>query len=82
MATPIGVEKTEKTADFKTQISAMRDIMKRYPNNDKLIEQQIRKLSAEADVAQIKAKRMADGEQNSSVNVNIMLPEQEDNNGE
>ncbi|WP_273716053.1 terminase small subunit [Leuconostoc mesenteroides] len=82
VATPIGVEKTEKTADFKTQISAMRDIMKRYPNNDKLIEQQIRKLSAQADVAQIQAKRMAEGEQNSSVNVNIVLPEQEDNNGE
>ncbi|MGQ4574343.1 hypothetical protein ACUIJP_09710 [Leuconostoc pseudomesenteroides] len=41
VATPIGIEKTEKTADFKTQISAMRDIMKRYPQNDKLVEQQI-----------------------------------------
>ena len=41
-----------------------------------------RKMKAEADVAQIQAKRMADGEQNSSVNVNIVLPEQEDNNGE
>ncbi|WP_273947604.1 terminase small subunit [Leuconostoc mesenteroides] len=41
-----------------------------------------RKMKAQADVAQIQAKRMADGEQNSSVNVNIVLPEQEDNNGE
>ncbi|RDF88665.1 terminase small subunit [Leuconostoc mesenteroides subsp. mesenteroides] len=41
-----------------------------------------RKMKAEADVAQIQAKRMADGEQNSSVNVNIVIPEQEDNNGE
>ena len=41
-----------------------------------------RKMKAEADVAQIQAKRMADGEQNSSVNVNIVLPEQEENNGE
>lgn len=41
-----------------------------------------RKMKADADVAQIQAKRMADGEQNSSVNVNIVLPEQEDNNGE
>lgn len=40
-----------------------------------------RKMKADADVAQIQAKRMADGEQNSSVNVNIVLPEQEDNNG-
>lgn len=82
VATPVSVEKVEKEADLKTRISALKEILKRYPNNDKLIEQQIRKLSAEADVAQIQAKRMADGEQNSSVNVNIVLPEQEDNNGE
>lgn len=82
MATPVSVEKVEKEADLKTRISALKEILKRYPNNDKLIEQQIRKLSAQADVAQIQAKRMADGEQNSSVNVNIVLPEQEDNNGE
>ncbi len=41
-----------------------------------------RKMNAEADMAEIQAKRMADGEQNSSVNVNIVIPEQEDNNGE
>lgn len=82
VATPVSVEKVEKEADLKTRISALKEILKRYPNNDKLIEQQIRKLSAQADVAQIQAKRMADGEQNSSVNVNIVLPEQEDNNGE
>ncbi|WP_273708382.1 terminase small subunit [Leuconostoc mesenteroides] len=69
VATPIGVEKTEKTADFKTQISAMRDIMKRYPNNDKLIEQQIRKLSAEADIAQKKAELLSGN--NSDININI-----------
>ncbi|TOZ07203.1 terminase small subunit [Leuconostoc pseudomesenteroides] len=82
VATPVSVEKVEKEADLKTRISALKEILKRYPNNDKLIEQQIRKLSAEADVAQIQAKRMADGEQNSSVNVNIVIPEQVDNNGE
>lgn len=82
VATPVSVEKVEKEADLKTRISALKEILKRYPNNDKLIEQQIRKLSAQADVAQMQAKRMADGEQNSSVNVNIVIPEQEDNNGE
>lgn len=50
--------------------------------NPELTQAKLRKLSAEADVAQIQAKRMADGEQNSSVNVNIVIPEQEDNNGE
>lgn len=70
VATPIGVEKTEKTADFKTQISAMRDIMKRYPNNDKLIEQQIRKLSAEADIAQKKAELLSGSNGDITVNIN------------
>lgn len=70
VATPIGVEKTEKTADFKTQISAMRDIMKRYPNNDKLIEQQIRKLSAEADIAQKKSELLSGGNADITVNIN------------
>lgn len=60
VATPIGIAKTEKTADFKTQISAMRDIMKRYPQNDKLVEQQIRKLSAEADIVESKAKMLTE----------------------
>lgn len=69
VATPIGVEKTEKTADFKTQISAMRDIMKRYPNNDKLIEQQIRKLSAEADIAQKKAELLSGSNGDISINI-------------
>lgn len=70
VATPIGVEKTEKTADFKTQISAMRDIMKRYPNNDKLIEQQIRKLSAEADIAQKKAELLSGNNGDITININ------------
>lgn len=69
VATPIGLEKTEKTADFKTQISAMRDIMKRYPNNDKLIEQQIRKLSAEADIAQKKAELLSSNDSDISINI-------------
>ena len=50
--------------------------------NPEITQAKLRKLSAQADVAQIQAKRMADGEQNSSVNVNIVIPEQEDNNGE
>ena len=67
VATPIGIEKTEKTADFKTQISAMRDIMKRYPQNDKLVEQQIRKLSAEADIVESKARMLTELNNNDAL---------------
>ncbi|MCS8595177.1 terminase small subunit [Leuconostoc citreum] len=69
VATPVSVEKVEKEADLKTRISALKEILKRYPNNDKLIEQQIRKLSAEADIAQRKAELLSGN--NSNININI-----------
>ena len=60
VGTPIGVEEVKKEADLKTRISALKEIMKRYPGNDKLIEQQIRKLSAEADIAEANAREVTD----------------------
>ena len=56
MTSPMGVETVEKEADLKTRISAIKEILKRYPDNDKLMEQQLRKLTAEADLAEAKAK--------------------------
>lgn len=56
VGTPMGAQSVEKTADFKTQISAMKEIMKRYPDNDKVAEQQLRKLTADADLAEARAK--------------------------
>ncbi|MCX7579849.1 terminase small subunit [Leuconostoc falkenbergense] len=70
VATPVSVEKVEKEADLKTRISALKEILKRYPNNDKLIEQQIRKLSAEADIAQKKAELLSGSNGDIIVNIN------------
>lgn len=70
VATPVSVEKVEKEADLKTRISALKEILKRYPNNDKLIEQQIRKLSAEADIAQKKAELLSGSNGDITVNIN------------
>ncbi|QOY98387.1 terminase small subunit [Leuconostoc citreum] len=69
VATPVSVEKVEKEADLKTRISALKEILKRYPNNDKLIEQQIRKLSAEADIAQKKAELLSGSNGDISINI-------------
>lgn len=52
----------QKEADLKTRISAARELMKRYPNDDPFIEQQLRKLKAEAEIAETKAKNMTDGQ--------------------
>lgn len=51
-----GYSEVEKPPDFKTQIQAMKELLKRYPDNDRLLEQQLRKLKAEADTAESKAK--------------------------
>jgi len=82
IASPVGVETVEKEADLKTRISAIKEILKRYPDNDKLMEQQLRKLTAEADIAEAKAKRET-SEDTDNINVNIVMPnrneEQKDN---
>lgn len=52
----------QKEADLKTRIIAARELMKRYPNDDPFIEQQLRKLKAEAEIAETKAKNMSDGQ--------------------
>ncbi|TFZ27287.1 terminase small subunit [Lactiplantibacillus plantarum] len=55
IGTADGVYEKHKEADLKTRISATKEILKRYPGNDKLVEQQIRKLKADADIAEWKA---------------------------
>ncbi|MGJ3734848.1 terminase small subunit [Lactiplantibacillus plantarum] len=63
-STPEGVYESQKEADLKTRISAVKEILKRYPDNDKLVEQQIRKLKADADIAEAKAKEARSGDSN------------------
>ena len=55
-----GYSEVEKPPDFKTQIQAMKELLKRYPDNDRLLEQQLRKLKAEADVSEAKSKILTD----------------------
>lgn len=55
VSTMEGAEVVDKPPDVKTRIIAIKEILKRYPDNDKLVEQQIRKLTADADLAEIKA---------------------------
>ncbi|QLL39403.1 terminase small subunit [Lactiplantibacillus plantarum] len=57
-STPEGVYESQKEADLKTRISAVKEILKRYPGDDKLVKAQIRKAAAEADIAEAKARIM------------------------
>lgn len=56
VATQRDVSTVNVPADVKTKISAAKEILKRYPGSDKLLEQQIRKITAEADIAEAQAK--------------------------
>jgi phage terminase small subunit len=74
-----GADTVEKEPDVKTRISAAKEILKRYPDNDQVAKQQLRKLTADADIAEAQAKRELDGEQGGNVNISIVMPEEEHN---
>ena len=63
-STPEGVYESQKEADLKTRISAVKEILKRYPGDDKLVKAQIRKAEADADIAESKAKEVRSGDSN------------------
>lgn len=63
-STPEGVYESQKEADLKTRISAVKEILKRYPGDDKLVKAQIRKAEADADIAEAKAKEARSGDSN------------------
>lgn len=56
VSTPMGVEEVDKPPDLKTRMQAIREILKRYPDNDKLLEQQLRKATADADIAEFRVE--------------------------
>lgn len=63
VGTPDGVYESEKEADLKTRIAAIKEILKRYPAENPLTQAQIRKIEAEADIKEAQAaeaKNMTD----------------------
>ncbi|MFP7154053.1 terminase small subunit [Weissella paramesenteroides] len=69
IGTPMGAEEIEKEPDVKTRINAAKEILKRYPDNDKVMEQQLRKLTAEADIAEKKVELLNGS--NGDITINI-----------
>ncbi|QAR36913.1 terminase small subunit [Lactiplantibacillus plantarum] len=74
-STPKGVYESQKEADLKTRISAVKEILKRYPDDDKLVKAQIRKAEADADIAEAKAKRSSKDNQQVVINFTDDLPD-------
>lgn len=69
IGTPIGAQKVNKEPDVKTRISAAKEILKRYPDNDQVAKQQLRKLTAEADIAEKKAELLSGGSGDITINI-------------
>ncbi|MGY5437659.1 terminase small subunit [Lactiplantibacillus argentoratensis] len=72
VGTADGAESIERPPTTKDKTAVAKEILKRYPGNDKLVEQQIRKLKADADIAEAKAKMVSD--EGNEVRVNITYP--------
>ena len=67
----------DKPPDAKTRMAAAKEILKRYPASDRMLNAQIRKLEADADMAEAKAK-VFDGEiENITLNI-TQFKEEED----
>ncbi|QAS00238.1 terminase small subunit [Lactiplantibacillus plantarum] len=80
IGTADGVYEKHKEADLKTRIIATKEILKRYPDNNKLVEQQIRKLKADADIAEVKAKQISNTDETVRIVFNDnLVPDKEDN---
>ncbi|WP_334103857.1 terminase small subunit [Leuconostoc lactis] len=72
VGTTSGAETVEKEADIKTRLAALKEILKRYPSNDKLVEQQVRKLTADADMAEARVRLMNDDRVSSDAKIVIV----------
>ena len=61
VALPAGdsVVTVEKKPSFKDRLVAAKELMKRYPLSDPMIQAELRKLNAEADIAEQKAQQLS-----------------------
>lgn len=56
VGTQYGADTVDVPPDLKTRISAVKEILKRHPNDDTMLKVQLRKLNAEADMAEYNAE--------------------------
>lgn len=82
VSTPFGMKKTEKEPDIKTRLSAGRELMKRYPTNNPVVEQQLRKLKADAELAEYKANLVTNPDKIKDKTIIIDDIPKENDNGE
>jgi phage terminase small subunit len=70
VSTPDGADAVENDPSIKDRMSAGKELLKRYPADDRMLGAQIKKLEAEADIMAAKAKRET-SEDTSNITINI-----------
>lgn len=70
VATMDGVEQVDNPPSIKDRMAAGKELLKRYPADDRMLGAQIKKLEAEADIMAAKAKRETT-EDTSNITINI-----------
>lgn len=60
VGTPQGAKSVERPPDNKQKMAAAKELLKRFPDNDRLLDAQVRKLEAEATIAEANAKNIGD----------------------
>ena len=66
-----GVNVVKKTPSLKERIAAGKELLKRYPSNDRLTDAQVRKLEADAQIAEYNARNLI-GDVDDSGKVTIL----------
>lgn len=67
VATKFDIEEVDKTPDLKTRLAAAKELIKRYPGNDRLQDAQFRKLDAEARIVGNKADKLTNNSQDNDL---------------
>lgn len=78
MATAKDVVTIRKKPSMKDKLSAAREIMKRYPLSDPVVQAQLRKLSADAGLAEARLKQFDSGNTND-LTINFIRSNRKEN---
>lgn len=83
VALPAGnhVVTIEKKPSMKDKIAVAKELMKRYPLSDPMVRAQLKKITADARVAEARAKSMEDNGQNMELLLDKMLKTITDKDG-
>ena len=75
VALPAGddVVTVEKKPSFKDRLTAAKELMKRYPLSDPMVQAQLKKVTADARVAEARAKALEDNGQDMELLLDKML---------